>query len=119
MATERNEVLPDAFVVIGMGKLGGRELIYSSDVDLIYLYDAPDDAPTSTHESFQKFGRRLTSVLSEYTDEGYLYRVDLSTQTDGQAWEHRVFPPTKCPVLRDDGRDVRTVRDDQGSSDRR
>ena len=84
MATERNEVLPDAFVVIGMGKLGGRELNYSSDVDLIYLYDAPDDAPTSTHERFQKFGRRLTSVLSEYTDEGYLYRVDLRLRPMGK-----------------------------------
>ena len=84
MATERNDVLPDAFVVIGMGKLGGQELNYSSDVDLIYLYDAPDDAPTSTHERFQKFGRQLTSVLSEYTDEGYLYRVDLRLRPMGK-----------------------------------
>ena len=84
IATERNEVLPDSFVVIGMGKLGGGELNYSSDVDLIYLYDAPDETATSTHERFQKFGRRLTSVLSEHTGEGYLYRVDLRLRPMGK-----------------------------------
>ena len=84
MATERNELLPQPFVVIGMGKLGGGELNYSSDVDLIYIYDAPADAPAATHQRFQKFGRKLTSVLSEYTDEGYLYRVDLRLRPMGK-----------------------------------
>ena len=84
IAMERNEVLPESFVVIGMGKLGGGELNYSSDVDLIYLYDAPDDTSASTHERFQKFGRKLTSILSEHTDEGYLYRVDLRLRPMGK-----------------------------------
>lgn len=84
MVNDRNEDLPDSFVVIGMGKLGGRELNYSSDVDLIYIYEAPDDAPASTHERFQRFGRKLTSILSEYTDEGYLYRVDLRLRPMGK-----------------------------------
>ena len=84
IGTERNKILPDSFVVIGMGKLGGGELNYSSDVDLIYLYDAPDDTSASTHEQIQKFGRRLTSVLSEHTDEGYLYRVDLRLRPMGK-----------------------------------
>ena len=80
MATERNELLPEPFVVIGMGKLGGSELNYSSDVDLIYIHDAP----ATIHQRFQKFGRKLTSVLSEYTDEGYLYRVDLRLRPMGK-----------------------------------
>ena len=84
MAAERNEIVPDSFVVIGMGKLGGSELNYSSDVDLVYLYDTPDDAPASTHDRFQRFGRQLTSVLSEYTDEGCLYRVDLRLRPMGK-----------------------------------
>ena len=84
IAVERNEILPDSFVVIGMGKLGGAELNYSSDVDLIYLYDAPDDTSASTHEQFQKFGRKLTSILSEHTGEGYLYRVDLRLRPMGK-----------------------------------
>ena len=50
IGTELNKILPDSFVVMGMGKLGGGELNYSSDVDLIYLYDAPGDRSASTYE---------------------------------------------------------------------
>ena len=84
IGTERNKIAPDSFAVIGMGKLGGEELNYSSDVDLIYLYDAPDDTSASMYEHIQKFGRRLTSLLSEHTDEGYLYRVDLRLRPMGK-----------------------------------
>ena len=73
-----------AFVVIGMGKLGGRELNYSSDIDLIYIYEAADDDDTKAHEHFQGLGRRLTAVLSEHTAEGYLYRVDLRLRPMGK-----------------------------------
>ena len=73
-----------AFVVIGMGKLGGRELNYSSDIDLIYIYEAADDDDTKAHEHFQRLGRRLTAVLSEHTAEGYLYRVDLRLRPMGK-----------------------------------
>ena len=75
---------PGAFVVIGMGKLGGRELNYSSDIDLIYLYEATDPEDSAAHEYFQKFGRRLTALLGEHTDEGYLYRVDLRLRPMGK-----------------------------------
>ena len=78
--------LPGRFAVIGMGKLGGRELNYSSDVDLIYVYEPADleDDASDAHARFQKLGRRLTARLGEHTSEGYLYRVDLRLRPLGQ-----------------------------------
>ena len=76
--------LPGAFVVIGMGKLGGRELNYSSDVDLVYVYEPARDDDASVHQRFDKFARALTAALGEYTDEGYFYRVDLRLRPMGK-----------------------------------
>ena len=72
------------FVVIGMGKLGGCELNYSSDIDVIYIYEADDPDDSTAHERFQKLGRRLTAVLGEHTEEGYFYRVDLRLRPMGK-----------------------------------
>ena len=82
--TERKGPLAGTFAVIGMGKLGGGDLNYSSDIDLIYVYDAPDDAVAAAHPRYQKLGRRLTGLLSEHTGEGYLYRVDMRLRPMGQ-----------------------------------
>ena len=82
--TERGGPLAGRFAVIGMGKLGGGDLNYSSDIDLIYVYDAPDDAVAAVHPRYQKLGRRLTGLLSEHTGEGYLYRVDMRLRPMGQ-----------------------------------
>ncbi len=86
------------FTVIGMGKLGGHELNYSSDVDLIYLYEshdgetrAPRGKPAvlpvgvgiSNEEYFEILARELTRVLSEPTREGYVFRVDLRLRAEG------------------------------------
>ena len=76
--------VPGAFTVIGMGKLGGRELNYSSDIDLIYVYEPDEGADPEAHDRFHKLGRRLTAVLAEHTDEGYLYRVDLRLRPMGK-----------------------------------
>lgn len=66
------------FVVLGMGKLGGRELNLSSDIDLIYLYrDIKDPEP------FFKLAERVTKSLSAVTEEGFLYRVDLGLRPGG------------------------------------
>lgn len=70
----------NVLTVVALGKLGGTELNYSSDIDLIYVCDdVSDDNLTVLH----KLGRQLTSVLSEVTAEGYLYRVDLRLRPDG------------------------------------
>lgn len=86
------------FAVIGMGKLGGHELNYSSDVDLIYLYESHDGetrAPKggraaipagvgiSNEEYFEILARELTRVLIEPTREGYVFRVDLRLRAEG------------------------------------
>ncbi|MEM7008985.1 MAG: bifunctional [glutamate--ammonia ligase]-adenylyl-L-tyrosine phosphorylase/[glutamate--ammonia-ligase] adenylyltransferase [Thermodesulfobacteriota bacterium] len=66
------------FVVLGMGKLGGRELNLSSDVDLIYLYrDKGDPDP------FFKLAEKVTKLLSAVTEDGFLYRVDLGLRPGG------------------------------------
>ena len=84
MAADEGRSLPGSFVVIGMGKLGGRELNYSSDIDIVHVYEPDDPDDPTTHERFQKLGRRLTSVLGEHTDEGYFYRVDLRLRPMGK-----------------------------------
>jgi glutamate-ammonia-ligase adenylyltransferase len=70
------------FAVLALGKLGGEELNYSSDIDLIYVCD---DADEETIERHRKLAEELTSALSEVTAEGYLYRVDLRLRPDGHA----------------------------------
>jgi glutamate-ammonia-ligase adenylyltransferase len=85
------------FAVIGMGKLGGHELNYSSDVDLIYVYAAHDGetraaagrsakaaaAGISNEEYFEILSRELSSALSEPTREGHVFRVDLRLRAEG------------------------------------
>jgi glutamate-ammonia-ligase adenylyltransferase len=75
------EALP-RFGVIAYGKLGGKELGYASDLDIVFVYDDPrEDAA----EVYAKLGRRITSWLSTMTSSGRLYEVDLRLRPDGQA----------------------------------
>jgi glutamate-ammonia-ligase adenylyltransferase len=83
LAAEERDSAPGAFAVIGMGKLGGRELNYSSDIDLIYIYDAGSEDDPSARDFFHRLGRKLTAALGEHTGEGYLYRVDLRLRPGG------------------------------------
>jgi len=89
------------FTVLGMGKLGGEELNYSSDIDLIYCYDGEEghtgggeacskaplsNSPAKTisnREFFTKLARMITQALSESTVEGAFYRVDLRLRPEG------------------------------------
>ena len=82
----KGKPLPGRFAVIGMGKLGAADLNYSSDIDLIYVYDVSKDDKDAAdaHWRYQKLGRRLTVLLSEHTAEGYLYRVDMRLRPMGQ-----------------------------------
>lgn len=85
LAREGRATLPGAVAVIGMGKLGGQELNYSSDIDLIYVYEPDDEESQSAHRLFHGLARRLTSTLTEHTAEGYLYRVDLRLRPMGRS----------------------------------
>ena len=78
------DVAPGRFAVIGLGKLGGMELNYSSDIDLVYVYDPADPDAPRDHEFFHKLARRLTKVLGDHTAESYLYRVDLRLRPMGR-----------------------------------
>jgi glutamate-ammonia-ligase adenylyltransferase len=73
--------------IVGMGKLGGRELNVSSDIDLVYVHD--DDGqtdgaqPIGAHEYFARVARRLYALIGEVTDEGFVFRVDLALRPNG------------------------------------
>jgi glutamate-ammonia-ligase adenylyltransferase len=74
------------FVVIGMGKLGGAELNFSSDIDLIYAYSSDDGhaGPLTLHELFVRLAERVTRLLAEPTEDGFVFRVDLRLRPEGQ-----------------------------------
>jgi len=69
-----------AFAVIGYGKLGGKELGYASDLDIIFLYDDP--APEAG-EVYARFGQRIANWLNSLTSAGLLYETDLRLRPDG------------------------------------
>ena len=70
------------FAIIAYGKLGGKELGYASDLDLVFLYDDPDQ---NASEQYVKLGRRMISWLSTLTSSGRLYEVDMRLRPDGNA----------------------------------
>ena len=80
---------PQALIVVGMGKLGGAELNVSSDIDLIFVY--PEDGETdgtrtlSNHEYFARVGRALIAALSELTEDGFVFRVDMRLRPYGDS----------------------------------
>ncbi|MBC7926727.1 MAG: glutamine-synthetase adenylyltransferase, partial [Bryobacteraceae bacterium] len=69
--------------VIALGKLGGRELNYSSDIDLMFVFNGTN----AEREFFTKAAIDLTRVLSAYTPDGICYRVDLRLRPDGSLGE--------------------------------
>jgi glutamate-ammonia-ligase adenylyltransferase len=75
-------------VVLGMGKLGARELNYSSDVDIIVLYDAERVRgidPDEIQSVFVKLVRNLVKIMEARTSEGYVFRTDLRLRPDPAA----------------------------------
>jgi glutamate-ammonia-ligase adenylyltransferase len=81
---------PQSLVVLAMGKLGSKELNFSSDVDLVFAY--PEGGQTvgsprtlSNDEFFARLGRRLVHVLGTATENGFVYRVDLRLRPFGSS----------------------------------
>jgi glutamate-ammonia-ligase adenylyltransferase len=76
------------FVVLGLGKLGGRELNYSSDIDLIFLYDEDGETSgprsVSNAELFARLGSEIVRLLAGHTALGIAYRVDMRLRPDGE-----------------------------------
>lgn len=75
------------FSVIALGKFGGWELNFSSDIDIIYVYRTEKgkltDSKLSVHEFFCKLGEKIKYYLNERTEDGIVYRVDLRLRPDG------------------------------------
>jgi glutamate-ammonia-ligase adenylyltransferase len=70
------------FAVIAYGKLGGKELGYSSDLDLVFLFE--DDDPDAG-QIYARLGQRINTLISSYTAAGRLYEVDLRLRPNGDS----------------------------------
>lgn len=119
---------PGVFVVLALGKFGGRELAARSDLDIMIVFDAKDGAestgarPLSAGEYFIKVTQRLVSALSAPTEEGLLYDVDMQLRPSGskgpvavrlggfehyyahEAWTWELLALTRARVAAGDGR---------------
>jgi len=96
IAGEDGGVLPAGFAVIGMGKLGGRELNFSSDVDLMYVYTADGETEgipgtegsttnrITNHQYFVKLAELVSAAIGRNTADGFVFRVDLRLRPEGQ-----------------------------------
>ncbi|MBK8011553.1 MAG: bifunctional [glutamate--ammonia ligase]-adenylyl-L-tyrosine phosphorylase/[glutamate--ammonia-ligase] adenylyltransferase [Deltaproteobacteria bacterium] len=74
-------------VVIGMGKFGGRELNFASDIDVIYLYEhdrASTTSGLSAHQFHVRLFERVSASLNRITDQGFVFRVDLDLRPEGK-----------------------------------
>lgn len=79
--------IPAELAIIGMGKLGAQELHFSSDLDIIFVYNRNSEAGTgrTNQEIFSKIAQRLISYLNLYTRYGYAYKVDTELRPSGNA----------------------------------
>ncbi len=122
IAADACGIPPTGFAVLALGKLGGRELNYSSDIDLLFLVE--DDSARYT-----PLAERLIDVLSRITEEGFLYRVDMRLRPWGRtgplvtsvpgylaylerharAWEKQALLKAR-PIAGDRGLAARVVR---------
>jgi glutamate-ammonia-ligase adenylyltransferase len=79
----------ERMVVLGMGKLGGGELNFSSDIDLIFIFPEPGftdaDSPKSNEQFFTRLGRALIAALDQQTADGQCFRVDMRLRPYGES----------------------------------
>ena len=90
LRAEGGRAYPARFSVLSLGKLGGNELNYSSDIDLLYLCDDAEDAcaiSVSAREFFTRLAQDLTAVLSNISVDGQVFRVDLRLRPQGTSGE--------------------------------
>lgn len=79
----------DDFIVVGYGKVGGWELSYGSDLDLVFIYDMPSQSetdgakPVANSVFFTRLGQRMINYLNTVTAAGQLYEVDMRLRPDG------------------------------------
>ena len=97
------------FIVIAMGKLGGRELNFSSDIDLVFLYAqaGETDGPRSVDnaEYFDRLGREFIRLLDARTEHGFVFRVDMRLRPFGDSGALAVSLAALEDYLQEHGRD--------------
>lgn len=124
MESNFGQVEGGSFAILGMGKLGGREIDYNSDLDLIFIYDAPEESRSDggragsleAHEYYVRLGQKLITFLSAPTEEGIAYKIDLRLrpsgrfgpvvsslpafrhyhQTSAELWERQALTKARC-----------------------
>jgi len=139
LARQHGNIDGGHFAVLGLGKLGSKELSIGSDLDLIFVFDAPPKAcsdgekPLAADSYYARLGQRLVSALTAKTAEGSLYEIDTRLRPSGnlgpvacslesfkryqmenaQTWEHQAL--TRCRVVAGSaaikGQIEKTVRD--------
>jgi [glutamine synthetase] adenylyltransferase / [glutamine synthetase]-adenylyl-L-tyrosine phosphorylase len=94
--SESGQASPTEFAILGLGKLGGQELNFSSDIDLMFLYTADGEMSggegpagnfshqITNHEFFTRLARLLLKAIHDITADGNVYRVDLRLRPDGR-----------------------------------
>ena len=122
IATRHGRVPGARFAVIGYGSLGGEELGFGSDLDLVFLYDAPAEAvsdgtrPLEAPRWFVRLAQKVVALLGTPTGAGHLYEVDVRLRPDGAGgllvsslasyadyqahrawtWEHQALVRARC-----------------------
>ena len=92
---DNNDSHEAEFVIVGMGKLGGMELNYHSDLDIIFIYEGEGETrpveetdpkrfrPQSSQQYFVRLAQRIISILTLITQEGYVYQIDTRLRPSG------------------------------------
>lgn len=100
---------PLSLLILGMGKLGGGELNFSSDIDLVFLYaehgETHGPRPLAHEEFFNRLGKRVAQLLGSITADGFVYRVDLRLRPFGESGPVAVSFDAFEDYLQEHGRD--------------
>ena len=108
----RGRLVPAHFAVVSLGKLGGNELNYSSDVDLLFLYAGEGETASSgrqqrisNNEYFLRLAQRLLKLIAGVTPEGAVFRVDLRLRPGGGEGDVAISLPAAVHYYRSQARE--------------
>jgi glutamate-ammonia-ligase adenylyltransferase len=105
----RADATQSAFIVLGMGKLGGRELNFSSDIDLVFLFTEVGETSgprvIDNEEYFNRLGREMIRLLDTRNAEGFVFRVDMRLRPFGESGPLVVHLSSLEDYLQQHGRD--------------
>jgi glutamate-ammonia-ligase adenylyltransferase len=91
LSAANNVTIENELAVMGLGKLGGEELNFSSDIDLMFVYEkdaslgSAESRISTLHEYYSRLAEFVVRRLSEHTGEGHLYRVDVRLRPEGHS----------------------------------